>query len=512
MRKLTIIFILGILVSTIMPVKANIAINFNNNSLMTDNLIRVANGVTLVPIRLIVESFGAFVDWNDLQKEAIITHQNVKVRVPIGKEYVIVNRKRLILSEPAIVVRGTTLVPLRVISMAFGAEIIYYPNKNCIDINMPKQWQTASLFAFDNPNNLMYVYSQGNNFSTSESLPRKLTILDKYTGEIILTIDDLLSEQNSLVVYDSYLYQYRFIPYLEKYGLTRQNLNEETEIIETLDNPTVEMKDKKLIGIVNDFLYIYDCESIKRLNIEDLTIDEIYVGKVGDVHLSQKEIILLDEGEIIRIDLEGNDKEILVKNIKGDNAKGFVNSQIKAVGDEIFFIDGNCLKKVNIEDKTVEVIISNYDSYVDVVVSESTEEDRVAELMDNFLPTDKTIYLSKTEEELIDPMDVFEPIEYLEMTEQMNNFELKGFKKNFRSCTQNLFNDASNEAIFSATEKDYRFGSNGSVFPLMRYMFINENYIYLEKIHKGESTIFRMDLDSHEIEPLIYNIKMFEYN
>lgn len=86
----------------------------------------VGEGVTLVPVRVITEAFGADVDWDGTTKTVTLTYPDVKVILQIDNPIAEVNGKaEKLLSAPELTDSGFTFVPLRFLSETFGAEVSY---------------------------------------------------------------------------------------------------------------------------------------------------------------------------------------------------------------------------------------------------------------------------------------------------------------------------------------------------------------------------------------------------
>ncbi len=83
-------------------------------------------GTTLVPLRVITEAFGAEVTWVDETKEIYLEYPDVSIVLQIGNSEAKVNSHTETLPEaPALSPNGVTMVPLRFISETFGAEVGY---------------------------------------------------------------------------------------------------------------------------------------------------------------------------------------------------------------------------------------------------------------------------------------------------------------------------------------------------------------------------------------------------
>ena len=86
----------------------------------------VGEGVTLVPIRVITEAFGAQVDWVAETKTVKLSYPDVEIVIQIDNPTAEVNGKaETLLAPPELTASGFTMIPLRFISENFGAEVSY---------------------------------------------------------------------------------------------------------------------------------------------------------------------------------------------------------------------------------------------------------------------------------------------------------------------------------------------------------------------------------------------------
>lgn len=81
------------------------------------------DGKTMVPLRIITEVLGGKAEWNADTKEVKITFDDKVVSMVIGSNIAIVNGQALSLDTPPEIKEGTTFVPLRFISEAFGFTV-----------------------------------------------------------------------------------------------------------------------------------------------------------------------------------------------------------------------------------------------------------------------------------------------------------------------------------------------------------------------------------------------------
>ena len=92
-------------------------------------------GVTLVPLRVITEAFGATVNWIAETKSIPITYEGVSILLQIDNPIAEVNGKaEELLCAPQLTENGFTMVPLRFISETFGAEVGYDEETRAITV------------------------------------------------------------------------------------------------------------------------------------------------------------------------------------------------------------------------------------------------------------------------------------------------------------------------------------------------------------------------------------------
>ncbi len=83
------------------------------------------NGTTLVPLRVITEAFGAKVDWNDADQSITLTYGDTAINIQIDSADAKINGESKTLSLAPRLVNDTTMVPLRFITENFGADVSY---------------------------------------------------------------------------------------------------------------------------------------------------------------------------------------------------------------------------------------------------------------------------------------------------------------------------------------------------------------------------------------------------
>jgi N-acetylmuramoyl-L-alanine amidase len=93
-------------------------------------------GTAMVPIRIISETLGAVVGWDDKEKKVSVTKDSLKIEMQLGKKEVVVNGEQLQLTEAPLNVKGTALLPLRFLAEKLGLKVSW--NEEARSVNLSK--------------------------------------------------------------------------------------------------------------------------------------------------------------------------------------------------------------------------------------------------------------------------------------------------------------------------------------------------------------------------------------
>ena len=101
-------------------------LSINGNKVEVEAPYIAGEGVTLVPVRVISEAFGAEVNWDGETKTVTISHNDNNISVQIDNNTAHVNGENKTLEEaPELTENGITMLPLRFISEELGATVGY---------------------------------------------------------------------------------------------------------------------------------------------------------------------------------------------------------------------------------------------------------------------------------------------------------------------------------------------------------------------------------------------------
>lgn len=97
----------------------------NGNPVLVEKPYVVGDGVTLVPLRVITEAFGAEVEWEESTQTINLKYPDISIVLQIGNQIAEVNGKAETLLAAPELPTEYTMVPLRFISENFGADVSY---------------------------------------------------------------------------------------------------------------------------------------------------------------------------------------------------------------------------------------------------------------------------------------------------------------------------------------------------------------------------------------------------
>ena len=92
----------------------------------------VRGGTIFIPLRSMFEQMGATVSYDAASKTATVSKAGAQVVVTVGKPEVVINGESRPLDVPPIVYQGVVLVPVRVISEGMGAYVQWVPDRRLV--------------------------------------------------------------------------------------------------------------------------------------------------------------------------------------------------------------------------------------------------------------------------------------------------------------------------------------------------------------------------------------------
>jgi hypothetical protein len=127
----------GALLQTIDVSQAAISVQLNGQPLQTSVAPVKMRYRTVVPMRDIFVALGATVDWNPGTMGITAQRDATTVNLAINNRRAFINGREVMLDQPATLWRGRTMVPLRFVSEAMGAQVGWNEAMQLVSIDTP---------------------------------------------------------------------------------------------------------------------------------------------------------------------------------------------------------------------------------------------------------------------------------------------------------------------------------------------------------------------------------------
>lgn len=211
------------------------ALSINGNSVEVETPYVVGSGVTLVPVRVISEAFGAEVVWDGETQTVMIMNGGTQIALQIGNKTAFVNGAEISLEEaPELTENGFTMVPLRFISESLGALVDYDDQTREITVSSASDNSVAvriGNFAMNKSELKIYVdeflsYGMSIDYAQQYAVNAATNMLSLeavFAAEGLSFTDEEKAAQQSekeLLIYDGFGYEYGYREYLAENGIT----------------------------------------------------------------------------------------------------------------------------------------------------------------------------------------------------------------------------------------------------------------------------------------------------
>lgn len=114
----------------------NIQVSVNGQPVAFDQARpQMVGGRVLVPLRGVMEQLGAYVQWDASTHTVTATKAGTDIQLRIGDRSATVNGQPVTLDVPAMVVGGSTMVPLRFMGESLGADVRWDTSTSTVAIN-----------------------------------------------------------------------------------------------------------------------------------------------------------------------------------------------------------------------------------------------------------------------------------------------------------------------------------------------------------------------------------------
>lgn len=166
-KLLSVICLTGIM--SINTFASGLSVYVNNNKVNFSQSPVVENGVTLVPVRGLLESLGADVDWDKEAKTVIITLGASTVKMVVGSKTAYVDNKIVPLSVAPKVINGATMMPLRFVSENMGLQVKWDSETKAVKITDDTYKGFSPVPDFGKMYNIQAMSGSGNITNTADT-------------------------------------------------------------------------------------------------------------------------------------------------------------------------------------------------------------------------------------------------------------------------------------------------------------------------------------------------------
>ena len=115
--------------------ESNISLQINGSEISAEVPPTIIDGRTMVPVRAIFEAVGANIDFDAETKIITARNGDTTVNMTVGANAVTVNNKEVQLDAPAVIVNGRTLAPARFVAETFGYTVQWDAENKIVKIN-----------------------------------------------------------------------------------------------------------------------------------------------------------------------------------------------------------------------------------------------------------------------------------------------------------------------------------------------------------------------------------------
>lgn len=172
MKKSIALLLTLILTISILPfgvsASENIYVTVDGATLDFDQPPIMQNDRVLVPMRLIFETLGATVEWDEYNQYVNATKDDINITMQIGNNTMVKNGQYITLDTAPILLNGRTLVPVRAVAESLEATVEWREEINTVVIEqkvLPKRYATetvvyapeAESIITDKDNNIYYI-------------------------------------------------------------------------------------------------------------------------------------------------------------------------------------------------------------------------------------------------------------------------------------------------------------------------------------------------------------------
>lgn len=114
---------------------SSVSVIFNGQPFETEPAARIVNDRAVVPMRALFEKMNATVSWNEEERSINSVLGSTVIEMKIDSNIMWKNGEEIVLDAPAVILEDRTMVPMRAVAEAFGAEVSWDDASRTVTIN-----------------------------------------------------------------------------------------------------------------------------------------------------------------------------------------------------------------------------------------------------------------------------------------------------------------------------------------------------------------------------------------
>jgi len=134
-RAIVMMFVMVLLGANNVSAQQNISVVLDGTKLSFDVQPQIIDGRTMVPMRAIFEALGAEITWDSVTQIVGATKGNRTIIAMIGHKEAYIDGTKHAIDVPPLIIDGRTLVPVRFVSEAFDCNVEWNANTQTVYIN-----------------------------------------------------------------------------------------------------------------------------------------------------------------------------------------------------------------------------------------------------------------------------------------------------------------------------------------------------------------------------------------
>ena len=179
----------------------------------------IKNGRTLLPVRAVAEKMGLKVTWDQETSTASVISGDKTVKLTIGSNILKANKTEHIMDVSPEIINDRTCLPLRAVVEAFGAEVDWDGEKQLVTINAPDTNKLINYSGTFLSDRLSYFYSD-ELFNDTDKLNYNLAQLSAVAMLSAQNKDYISEFFEQCGFYDIETHNYENIPTTDEYTHT----------------------------------------------------------------------------------------------------------------------------------------------------------------------------------------------------------------------------------------------------------------------------------------------------